>query len=543
MKPLLESPEVERLETLVEEATRSSDQGVRRFVEPAHGTLRRATTRRNHIIFGRRGSGKSSLLRKAAADLTVDRRPIAYVDLEAFKGHSYPDVLLSVLIEAFERFSEWLDTAAVNPKSKTSFWNKLFGKAPDRPPVNKQRARELSQDLKNKVAELRMKLHEEDDAQIEATSREQRGNTAATDVNAQISLGKSTLSLKGSDELASSQTDEVKQAYKRSKSQFLHRHIQDYQRLFRSLNDLTEGDSFLFLDDLYHIRQQDQAQVIDYFHRIAKNHGLWLKIGTIRTRTRWYIHGDPPVGMKIGDDADEIDLDLTLEKFSSARTFLVEVLKGVMRDAGLTNLDELFAESAIDRLVLASGGVARDFLGIFRRSINAARERGANSRGPKIGAEDVNSAAGEYDTLKREEFRRDTLDDQGILEDQFSNVRDFCLRFANKNIFLLDQDATKKHRDLIEELVDLRLLHKIRSRVTISDRPGEVFEAYMLDVSQYTAARKRRELEIVEFWKPDFRERIRKTSLVYDPSKNYRELATKKKTQIEPDGGNPLLPF
>ena len=39
--------------------------------------------------FGRRGSGKSSLLRKAGADLTLDRRPIAHVNLEAFKGHSY----------------------------------------------------------------------------------------------------------------------------------------------------------------------------------------------------------------------------------------------------------------------------------------------------------------------------------------------------------------------------------------------------------------------------------------------------------------------
>jgi ABC-type molybdenum transport system ATPase subunit/photorepair protein PhrA len=37
------------------------------------------------LVFGRRGSGKSSLLRKAAADLTVDRRPIAFIDLETFK--------------------------------------------------------------------------------------------------------------------------------------------------------------------------------------------------------------------------------------------------------------------------------------------------------------------------------------------------------------------------------------------------------------------------------------------------------------------------
>jgi hypothetical protein len=62
--PLLNSDEVHKLETLVEEATRSTKEGVRYFIEPAEGTLRRAVSKRHHIVFGRRGSGKSSLLRK-----------------------------------------------------------------------------------------------------------------------------------------------------------------------------------------------------------------------------------------------------------------------------------------------------------------------------------------------------------------------------------------------------------------------------------------------------------------------------------------------
>src|SRR5215471_11850696 len=112
---LLHSQSVEALEVSIEEATRSTEEGVKRFIEPAHGTLQRALAKRPHIVFGRRGSGKSSLLRKAVADFTVDRRPIAFVDLESFKGHSYPDVLISILIQTLERFTVWLETAAVNP--------------------------------------------------------------------------------------------------------------------------------------------------------------------------------------------------------------------------------------------------------------------------------------------------------------------------------------------------------------------------------------------------------------------------------------------
>ena len=134
---ILETSEVSTLERLIEEATRSTKEGVRRFVEPASGTLVRATSRQHHLVFGRRGSGKSSLLRKAAADLTVDRRPIAFVDLETFKGHTYPDVLLSVLIKTFSEFAEWLETAAIAPANKNSYWSRWFGMRPTRPAFDK----------------------------------------------------------------------------------------------------------------------------------------------------------------------------------------------------------------------------------------------------------------------------------------------------------------------------------------------------------------------------------------------------------------------
>jgi hypothetical protein len=44
---------------------------------------------------------------------------------------------------------------------------------------------------------------------------------------------------------------------------------------------------------------------------------------------------------------------------------------------------------------------------------------------------------------------------------------------------------------------------------------GKLFEAYMLDVSQYTASRKKRELEIIEFWTEGSTERLRRVSLIY----------------------------
>ena len=106
---ILNSPEVDELLVLCEEVMRATPEGANRFIEPAPGVLSLAKSKQHSIVFGRRGSGKSSLLRKTAADLTVDRRPIAFVDLETFKGHTYPDVLISVLIKTLGEFELWLD--------------------------------------------------------------------------------------------------------------------------------------------------------------------------------------------------------------------------------------------------------------------------------------------------------------------------------------------------------------------------------------------------------------------------------------------------
>lgn len=525
MNGILDTPEMARLLTLVEEAARSTEEGVKHFVEPAPGTLQRTTNKRHHIVFGRRGSGKSSLLRKAAADLTVDRRPIAYVNLEAFKGHSYPDVLISVLISTFTEFRKWMDTAAIHPSTKTTFWQRLFGTAPRRPSFNRAKSAQLSVQFGTHIDKLERELHRTDDAEVRITdgAEASQSDSAGVKVNAT-----SPILTMGADATAASsrtQKQEAEQRFKHSKTDFLHRHILDFQRLFTDLGDLSNGDAYLFLDDLYHIRRSDQARVLDYFHRLAKDHRLWLKVGTIRHRTNWYVHGDPPIGMKIADDADEIDLDLTLEKYSLAKGFLIKVLTNFASTARVQRLDGFLTDGALDRLVLACGGVARDFLSIFRRSVVVAREREGGPRGDKVGAEDVNVAAGEYDSTKREDFKRDTLDDSSPLDAEFQKVRQFCLEKNNTNCFLLDKEQQHVEVDLIHELVDLKLVHLVRSRVTVSGRRGRIYEAYMLDLSQYAGARKRRELQIVEFWKADSTEALRKLSLIYQPGPNVEQPA------------------
>lgn len=187
---LLESEAVQLMLTAVEESTRASGQGVTRFVEPAQGTLRRAIAKRHHIVFGRRGSGKTSLLRKAAAELTIDRRPIAFIDLEPFKGHTYPDVLLSVLITTFAAFATWLGEAGRAPANKTSFWKKLFGTKPTRPPLDKVGCEKLIAELESQVQELQVLLHSHDGASIRVLEKASNSSSESDDIGVELKAGR-----------------------------------------------------------------------------------------------------------------------------------------------------------------------------------------------------------------------------------------------------------------------------------------------------------------------------------------------------------------
>ncbi len=333
---MLYSSEVDELLVLCEEVMRATPEGAHRFIEPAPGVLARAKSQQHNIVFGRRGSGKSSLLRKAAADLTIDRRPIAFVDMETFKGHTYPDVLISVLIKSLREFEEWLATAATNPATKTSFWTRLFGTTPKRPPFNKVQTATVRNELNQVIKDLEAQLNAPETAKKKTTSRQSQEDSSKVLAKAEVKASGGMGSAKVGTSAAGATKDilmtEERSEYVSHKVEYLHQNILRFQRFFNHLAALSGGPAYLILDDLYHIRRNDQAKVIDYFHRAAKGNGVWLKIGTIKHRSQWYEHSDPPIGMKLGDDAREINLDISLEKFETLREFLKRILSNLMSE-------------------------------------------------------------------------------------------------------------------------------------------------------------------------------------------------------------------
>lgn len=93
---------VSKLQVLLEEVTRAKPGSPKaRFVQPDDDTVRVLSSKFHHVVYGRRGTGKSSLLRHIEGQLRGGDRIVAWVDQENLKALSYPDVLVAALAEIF----------------------------------------------------------------------------------------------------------------------------------------------------------------------------------------------------------------------------------------------------------------------------------------------------------------------------------------------------------------------------------------------------------------------------------------------------------
>jgi hypothetical protein len=272
--------------------------------------------------------------------------------------------------------------------------------------------------------------------------------------------------------------------------------------------------TLIVLDDFYHVSFDDQPDVLAYLHQVVKNLDIFLKICGVRHRLHPFVEGDPPRGMQVGRDAAEISLDITLERFQAARSFLEKVLNGICQPLGIS-IDALLTEGGRQRLVLGS----RDYLHLTPSALRNANERPANQSRPhaRITAEDVHEAAAGLSALKQEDLARDAGPNADAVRQRLSDVAKLCLDVNGTNVFLVEgthlqeEDWGKE----IQALADLRLVHQIGNlSVQTGSYRGRRFVGFTLDLSNWTGTRSER-IQQIDFWTPSGRQDARRARLIY----------------------------
>jgi hypothetical protein len=305
-------PRVNDLIEILNARSRTSEhQPSLHYIPDAAQSLNIATSRRHHLVFGRRGVGKTALL------------------LESKK--------------------------IVESKGANAFW------------INIQTMRSLSAyeaflSTASRLCEVPDSIHVS------------RANPPLSVANASI-LKERILKLLAAPSVDKRQVDLL---------------LPDFQRMLQILGQETQGDLYIFLDDFHYLSMVEQPKFLDLVHSISRDTPTWIKAAGIRHQSRWF-SDNPPVGLQTGHDAAIINLDITLEQPAKAKAFLSNILESYAREVSVLSAFSAISKSALDRLVLASGGVPRDFMVLGSLPIQVARER-SNAKTARV--QDVNEAAG-----------------------------------------------------------------------------------------------------------------------------------------------------
>lgn len=293
--------------------------------------------------------------------------------------------------------------------------------------------------------------------------------------------------------------------FEENKLDTLERNLTDYKSAIEQ--ELTKSRftaCFILLDDYYLIKKDRQPDVLDYLHRLVRGTDYYLKVATIRHRTSLIRHEGQTIGIELDQDVEEINLDRTLEDLSSPSEYLGRILNSMSEEVGLENAREkLFNHNAFEKLVIASGGVPRDFLTIFVNSIDNAVSAG---RLDHLTPTNIWKAASSFSYRSKLKALRDDVNTESLaLESVFRDIMRFCIQEKKRTCFLISQEEAQsypKFHEMVLQLMDFKLIHVIEPDTSAASGRKGRFEAYTLDFSLFMEPRKRG-IEIIEFWNFD----------------------------------------
>ncbi len=456
----MQSEQIVKLTKYIEENLRASPTAGVSFVD-ARQQRERLSSQQNHVVFGRRGAGKTSLLKSALGG--VDHVDV-YLNLEDYKDITFPNIVIHILAELFSVLRERIE--------RKYPWYK--------PSLRAWRVRHRVQKSRNTLWEYR---HEPDRETQEIREKDAYREQMSASVKSGMGGGGAAT--------AREKAREITRQVPKDKLDYLLLELSTYKKLISSISDLFQGQPiFLVLDDFYFVPKGTQPDLIDYFHRLTKGTGLFIKMATIQHRSKLYRRAhDHYVGVERGHDIFEIDMDYTLDNFDELQKFMRKLLENAREKSGVDgNINDLFAGDGFSQLCLASGGVPRDFLSLF---ITLAKNT-ANLQG--IGKVQVTDAAIANIGSKLESMHKDSGTEDVILEGYLSRIKEYVYDEKRTNVFLVAKDELDRDpqvRQAIRELVDLRLVHLVDNNTSRAPSDGRRYEAYLLDIGLYDNPRPR----------------------------------------------------
>jgi len=431
------------------------------------GFVSQLSSKTHHVVFGRRGSGKSALLRELENRLSgLEERKTILVDVESIAQKSYPNVIIEILLIILRDLLE---------QTKSGFLGRLI-------------RNRLSAKIRAMIKDLEH-LRQRADIAKHLVSGQVR-QTLGREVGEELTVVTNILKLAAKVSDSKTVTAEEKFEETFEKIRVLFNKVGDYRELIRRFLGRKSIEAlYILVDDFYQIDLLHQPLVADYLKRLFRGIPCYLKIATVRNRSLLFVKNSLfEAGLQAEQDYRSVDLDFSLEDFQRAKDFLSAVLNNACEQklSPLT-ADALFDFSGTSGLTIlteASGGNPRDLINILRIAIRSKQLSGTST---PITYQDIREAVGSYHKILVQDAERSFANFE-ILNAILREVIELCRKNRDIGFYVTKKDARDfpAIHSLLGQLVDSRFLHVLTRAYTISAQEGGVATAYVLPMAIYT---------------------------------------------------------
>ena len=430
----------------------------------------------HQIVYGRRGTGKTHILRYLTNSERWRNRAAIYIDLRTIGSSMgvYGDTQLplaaratALLVDVVQAVHAHIFELTLTDASFVDRLNEIG------PKLDALAAAATQVEVAGEI---------ESESTLSSSTGAERGGSASVEISAtpKVTAG---LKRKRSDG-QSSQTRRTQRGLERLHVSF----GQLYTALRGLVGALPHRTLWILIDEWSSLPRDLQPFLADLLRRSAFTvSGITVKIGAIERRSNFIERGNQGdyIGIELGADTSaSIDIDdyLTFEDdrkevqdFFSSLLFnhAKQLMSEEGKDPGFPSAQEFiriaFSDGpAFPTLCFFAEGVPRDALQIASIAASLAQHRPIS--------------AGDVDGSNRQYFRRDK---EGRLSraavEALNQVIERCVESDRRVIAL--RRPSQSTSEVVQELFDFRLLHRRAQRTSIPERPiSEKYDLFMVDL-------------------------------------------------------------
>lgn len=443
----------------------------------------------NHLIIGRRGAGKTSLLIKVIEEIKKTNGLVTIVDMQGKQRQSSDLPLVEVLLNLFTDLKENLENEKgwepyLSRKTKTKYYklkSLYYGI------VNKEIWENKSVEfdkLFNQITSILKRLEliksTPDGAQIKIvkSNKEKQqsftmfkvfGNLTADSkylniVNASASLESSYTVSKESE---NNTENNIEFSVNYSKQEALDELKEDGIKCIESFYKTIKRPVFLILDDFYQIPINNQPYIFQFLHDINKETSeMAFSYKACLVPNRFKLNEESNKILSHRDDFSTINLDREFCELDANKDLLFKILCGIDPTLGFTTarINKLFNDvTVINDCIRASGALPRYFLDVFSHMVKFSIAENQT----KIHRMVLSQVVRELKKSKDELITEEAYLPVDHIRTLCSIIEEEVVHGLHTNAILYPQISFKRNEHILNTLINLGYVHRIKESIMV----------------------------------------------------------------------------